>query len=307
MRIVVFVWVLAGVSFLGRRSSAQSSDADGQAGLRADLDRIVRVESGSWIVDEPKVAELESTVMESVCRATTDARTGLLAELRREMQEHGAARELFKRDGSMSTDVQDALRLERMALLLGRALERADRDCPFWLKVEPGFVGRQTPRKKWTLGVESGGLVQIRHTPSRWTYGGGGTLRVLPAYGVSDRVSLLGGLEFGGGAMLRLGAEDQRGFVINYFPALPVVVRLHAGTWQYDIEAAAVSLFQADNTRFSYGVRAGFGVGIVALRARSVIPWAGLAIATEHYFPGGGREATQFLRGGLRVGIHWDP
>jgi hypothetical protein len=30
-------------------------------------------------------------------------------------------------------------------------------------------------------------------------------------------------------------------------------------------------------------------------------------VAYEHYFEGGGREPTHFIRGGLRIGLPWDP
>lgn len=96
-------------------------------------------------------------------------------------------------------------------------------------------------------------------------------------------------------------------FVINYFPAIPVVFRTRHLTWHYDLELAPVALFQADNTRLSYGGRVAGSFAFTALRRRNVLPWAGLCVAYEHYFEGGGRGPTHFLRGGLRIGLPWDP
>jgi hypothetical protein len=148
-------------------------------------------------------------------------------------------------------------------------------------------------------------MIQVRQTQGDWTYGGGGVIRLLPSYGFGGRVTLLGGFEFGGGAMLKSGGGPTE-FVVNYFPALPVVLRLHDGMWHYDLETAAVTLVQADDHRTSYGVRAGAAIGVSALRTRSFLPWAGVAIAYEHDFAGV-RPRAEFFRAGLRVGAMWDP
>jgi hypothetical protein len=116
---------------------------------------------------------------------------------------------------------------------------------------------------------------------------------------------LIGGLEFGGGALIKESESGQ--FTINYLPAIPVLLRFRDVDWHYDVELAPVALFQADDTRLSYGGRLGFNVGVSVLRTRGVLPWAGVGIAVEHYVPSGGREAMQFLRGGLRVGLRWPP
>ncbi len=104
----------------------------------------------------------------------------------------------------------------------------------------------------------------------------------------------------------KYGGEPTE-LVINYFPALPVVLRFHDVSWHYDAEIAPVSWFQADDGDFSYGVRLGGGIGVAALRTRGFLPWAGLAIGYEHYFESGGRPEAHFIRGGLRVGFMLDP
>jgi hypothetical protein len=180
------------------------------------------------------------------------------------------------------------------------------RECPFWVAPKPGFQGLQSDRKRYTFSVESGGNVQLRYTQQHWTFGGGGLGRALLGYGLDGRYTLLAGGEFGGGAMLRPGTNASQ-FVINYFPAIPLVLRTRQLTWQYDLELAPVGVFQADDTRLSYGVRVGGTFAFTALRRRNVLPWAGLAVAYEYYFESGGREVTHFLRGGLRIGLPWDP
>jgi hypothetical protein len=190
--------------------------------------------------------------------------------------------------------------------VLELALARVDGECPFWVTAEPGFRGLQSDRQRWTLSLETAGNVQLRRTLGRFAFGAGGWGRVMPGYGISERLTLLAGVEFGGGAMVRPNTGASQ-FIINYFPAVPIVLRVHRRTMHYDIEAAPVALFQADNTSPSYGFRLGAGLGFSALRRHNFLPWAGLAASYEHYFAGGGRAQAEFLRTDLRVGFVWDP
>jgi hypothetical protein len=57
----------------------------------------------------------------------------------------------------------------------------------------------------------------------------------------------------------------------------------------------------------SHGGRVSVGLGYSALRIGAFLPWAGLVLGAEHYFASGDREALQLFRGGLRIGLAWDP
>lgn len=294
-------------ALLAASSPVAAQEEPGAAGLVSDLTRIIAIEeSTGWFLDAQELDDVYPTLLESVCRATPEARRAALAWFAEESQKKGDPEALYQRNGGeMSKEVARALTLDRAHRALERAVERAPADCPFWIRPEPDFDGRQTDRNRFTLSLETGGLVQLRQTVDTWTFGGGGYGRLLPAYGFGGDITLLFGVEFGGGAMLR-PRTDPTEFVINYFPALPLVARLHDVTWQYDFEVAPVALFQADDTRLSYGVRGGFALGIVALRTRGFLPWGGAHVAYEHYFDGA-RPSAHFVRGGLRVGIMWDP
>jgi hypothetical protein len=286
----------------------QSEDTQNAArGLVSDIERIVSAqESGSWFVDEGAYREMYEDLMESVCRATPAARQLARAELLRRSQAAGDPRALYEREGRRRTGaVDDALIEERQLRALDHALGGVNRDCPFWVEPDPEFLGRQTDRNRFTLSIETGGMAQLRQTAGTWTLGGGGTARLLPGYGFGGNISVLGGIEFGGGAMLRPNTEPTE-FVINYFPAIPLVLRVHDVAWHYDFELAPVALFQADDGDFSFGGRVGFATGVFALRTRGVLPWVGAAVAYEHYLESGGRPRAHFVRGGLRAGIVWD-
>jgi len=286
--------------------TARAQDVQGARSLLDDVARIVAAqEAEEWFSDQEALRAIESHVLASVCRATPEARAWALGGLEKRHAELGDAKALFEHDGELSPRAEEALTIQRRLLVLRQALKRAP-ECPFWTKPEVGFAGLQSDRRRITISIESGGNVQFRRTLSHWTFGGGGVGRLLFGYGFNGRHSLLVGPEFGGGAMLRPGTNASQ-FVINYFPAVPVLFRTRQLTWHYDVELAPVALFQADNTRVSFGGRIGGAFGIDALRRRNVLPWAGLALAYEYYFEGGGRAPTHFFRGGLRFGLPWDP
>lgn len=282
------------------------ADERGAQGLLDDVARIVTVEetASDWFLDEDHLQRILPAVLRSVCLATGPARA--LAETRSAAQAAAAgdAATLFAQTQKRTSEVDHALYLERMRLALRRGLDAAG-SCPFWVRPQYGFVGRQMDVERVSVNVESGGVVQLRQSGGERSYGGGGGVRLLPGYAFGKTVKLLAGIEVAGGALLRFG--DSSRFAVAWFPALPVVLRLRDGSIHYDLEGAPVGYFTTDDTRLSYGFRAGFGVGISASRTRSVIPWVGPAVSYEHLFRSGGRESANVLRGGLRVGVVWDP
>ncbi|MEO7095429.1 MAG: hypothetical protein ABI175_19395 [Polyangiales bacterium] len=269
--------------------------------LRDDLERIVEIQSGSgWQIDKYEMEDMMPSALSSVCRVVPRGRSDLLALLdARIKQLGGPVEEAWARTKDLS-DVKELLFVTRVRDLLAEATRRAAQECPFWVEPALKFKGLQSDFGTFAINVETGGMLQLRRTEGRVTYGGGGVFRLLLSRGFGD-VSLMAGAEFAGGAMLKPGAEQ---FVINYFPAIPVVVRLWNVSWHYDLEAAPVALFQADDTKLSYGLRLGAGLGVQSRRARGVIPWGGFHVAYEHYFTGH-RPAAEFMRAGLRVGIIW--
>jgi len=269
--------------------------------LAVDLERIVEVQqAGGWRIDRYEIEDMIPSALMTVCRVPVATRARVLAWYEKRIALLGGPAEKAYQ-GDLSA-IKPLVFLTRVRDLLVETNKRALRECPFWLSPDPGFHGIQSDRHRFNLNVETGGLIQLRKTEGSWTYGGGGVIRGLLSRGF-EHTTILFGPEFAGGAMLKVGGGGT--VVINYFPAFPVVLRLHDRTWHYDIEVAAVSLFQATDTRFSFGVRFGVGGGIQGRRTRGLIPWAGLAFAYETYFPGARPQAT-FLRGGLRVGVVWN-
>lgn len=289
-----------------RPAPARAADAEGTFSLLEDVRRVVAAEEvDDWFTDREALRAIEEHLLPSVCHASTEARDAALKALELQHAELGDAQALFATTGTLTPRVERALTAERRLAALRQTLARRD-ECPFWIRPERGFHGLQSDRKRLTLSVESGGNVQFRYTQHHLTFGAGGSGRLLAGWGFDGKYTLLFGPELGGSALLRPGSNASE-FVINYFPAAPVVFRARQSTWHYDLELAPVALFEADNTRLSYGARIGAAFSFTALRRRNVLPWAGLAVGYEYYFEGGGREPTHFFRGGVRIGLPWEP
>lgn len=285
---------------------AQAADVEGTRSLLEDVARVVASEEvDDWFTDREALQVIEEHLLPSVCHASLEARAGARATLQQAHAAAGDPKALFERSGALSSEVNRALTAQRRLRGFEQALAR-QHECPFWLRPKPHFHGLQSDRKRLTLSAESGGNVQFRYTRQHLTFGAGGSGRVLVGWGFDGKYTLLFGPEFGGSALLRPGSNASE-FVINYFPAVPLVLRSRALTWHYELEAAPVALFEADNTRLSWGARVGGVFAFTALRRRNVLPWAGLAVSYEYYFEGGGREPTHFFRGGLRIGLPWEP
>ncbi|HYQ17978.1 MAG TPA: hypothetical protein VEQ58_19530 [Polyangiaceae bacterium] len=283
-----------------------TTDVEGTASLLEDVRRVVAAEEvDDWFTDHEALRAVEEHLLPSVCRASPPAREAALAELRAKSAALGDPKALFAAQGKLTSDVKDALTAQRRLAGLEQTLARQS-ECPFWIRPTPGFHGLQSDRQRITLSAESGGDVQFRYTQKHVTFGAGGSGRLLVGWGFDGKYTLLAGPELGGSALLRPNSNASE-FVINYFPAIPIVLRTRQLTWHYDLELAPVALFEADNTRLSYGARVGATFAFTALRHRNVLPWAGLALAYEYYFEGGGREPTHFFRGGLRIGLPWEP
>ncbi len=273
--------------------------------LISDVERIIAAfEDEGWFIDSEAYAQIAPVLLESVCRTPADQRLVALHIL-----EHDARvdpeRLFLQSAGELTDEVEDALSARRRWTALKLAMARSN-ECPFWSKPSADFTGRQTTRDKWAIHAEGGGLVSLGRTHERYALGGGGSGRLLIGRGVGDDLSLLVGAEVGGGADLNPPGDDAQ-FTLKYTAAVPLMVRSRSVAWHYDFELAPIALLEAENTNLSWGARGGFAIGLSTLRVRDFLPWAGAAITLEHYFPSGGRQSSQVLRGGLRVGFRWLP
>ncbi len=119
---------------------------------------------------------IASTLL-TVCRVPPATRARVLAWYEQRIVALGGPVEAaFAREKDLSA-IKPLLFVTRVRDLLVEANKRALHECPFWLTPDPNFHGIQNDRHRWNLNVETGGLVQLRKTEGRWTYGGGGVIR----------------------------------------------------------------------------------------------------------------------------------
>ena len=169
--------ILAGALSTLPAAAESESQAERQAqGLLADIERLVAAEQSlGWVVDRVQLEDMYPSLLESICPTLPSSREIARAALQRESQALGDPFALYQANGRQLDDrVEAALAAKRRLLALEYGLEGAQRECPFWLEVDPEFEGLQTDRNRFTLNVESSGVAILRQTAGDWTLGAGG-------------------------------------------------------------------------------------------------------------------------------------
>ncbi len=279
--------------------------------LYADLRQIVDTEQRiGWLVDDYEVVEHAPTAFQSVCQVPVEKRFGLLDWFDRRIEEEGGpAEEAFEREGHDLSAIDELLTLERMRLLLQYTDERAEEQCPFYYRPDPKFAGVQTDTHRFVGLAESiGGLLMII-TRDGVSFGGGGGFRLLPGYGITDRLTLATGIELGGSGSLTLNPneEGEQSFSARPYGGTPVLLRLHDDTWVYDFEVTALTQYYNKTVALPPGFRVAFGVGIGSTRIGSIMP-IGVGIVAYEFMPAfQDLPATHSIRIGTRIGLNYDP
>jgi hypothetical protein len=268
--------------------------------LSIDLERIITaIESDEWFMDHKGYDEALSQFMPSVCRAPASVLNELSIQLEKEVLKSGDAKELFEKTGLMSEKIELAMHASRKRETLLKAIDQKS-ECPFWISEQKPFKSRQSGVGRFLWSAESGGMLQLRVGSGDVKTGGGGAARILGNYGYTPKVSLLGGFDFGGGAFVK-PTNPEEDVDVRFFPAAPIIVRLHHGAWHGDLELALASTFSADKIDPVLGWRIGGAIGFSTLRMRNFLPWGGLAFAIEQY-PASKDQDGLFLRMGFRAG-----
>jgi len=281
---------------------------DAAAGLLHDLEVIVAIQTQrGWEIDRQELVEMIPTALESVCRTSPEVRVAAMQVLlARESALGGPPEVAFRKARGHLSALEDLLAVQRARLLLFEAERRTTEDCPWYLAAQPAFLGRQTNARRTVLHLDGGGLGTLRNSTRGWSYGGGGSGRLMVGRGFSTRLTLLSGPEIGGAALLDETNEQQR-IRVQAFAAVPVVMRWSFTQWHFDLEAAPVLQFSADGEIRGLGLRGGLLLAIGSLRVLDVLPWAGFGLNFEQMLTGSaGASDEQSLRAGFRVGLDWD-
>ncbi|MFO0744435.1 MAG: hypothetical protein U1F43_02030 [Myxococcota bacterium] len=303
------------VAALGLALGACSSvlpEAPVERALVNDLRTIVRSQArDEWTVDRIALQAVAPAVAWSACQVAPDGRARALAWLdgaiAAESERLGGRdlppAELWRKAGKDTGALDDLLELQRMRLALGELDLRAAADCPFWLEADPRFVGTQGDADRFVLVLESRGGAALHIRGSSLGFGGGGGGRVLIGGGLSQRMSLVAGVELGG-----TGRFDEHGKVTGVLgAALPVVLRLVDAGSVIDLELAATTFLQGARG-WPPGVRAAIAFGVVTPRVGGAFSPSAVFYIGYELHPARGPDAPFHIIGiGTRIGVDVDP
>lgn len=276
--------------------------------LYSDLQAVVVHEARTeWVVDRVELEQIAPRVLHSGCQVAPETRASLRAWVNESIEAQGGpAAAAFARSGDLDA-VADLLTLERVSASLDY-IDAHQGDCPFWLPVDPAFAGVQSDAHRFVLMLETMGGGQLVLRGGDTTLGGAGAGRVLAGYGLNSRLTLAGGVGLGGASTFPKDADGNRTVRPAWAFGLPVLLRVHAGSWRFDTEVAATarSPFEAPSD-LRYGARVAQSFGVTTPRIAGVMPYVMLWVGHEWLPAMGGDDEVQIMRAGTRVGVNWDP
>ncbi|MCA9545307.1 MAG: hypothetical protein KC613_12975 [Myxococcales bacterium] len=269
---------------------------------------VVHEQRTEWVSDRLELEQMGPRLLHSGCQTPADERAALAAWLAgRIAADGGPAAKAFAANGGDLSAVQDLLLLDRVATSL-RYIQAHAGECPFWLPEDPGFAGVQSNTGRFVLMAESIGGAQVVFRDGETTLGGAGGGRILPGYGLSDRLTLAGGVELGGTSTFPKDADGNRTVKPAWAYGVPVLLQVHSGSWRFDTEAtltARAAFESPDDLRF--GVRVAQAAGVTTPRIAGVMPYVMLWVGHEWLPAVDGQDDVQIMRLGTRVGVNWDP
>lgn len=260
-----------------------------------------------WVVDRVELEQIAPRVLQSGCQVAPDQRRALRLWVGDALRDAGGpAAASYAKHHDLDA-VQDQLVLERVAATLDY-LDAHQADCPFWLPPDPDFAGVQGDDDRFVLMVETMGGGQVVLRDGETIVGGAGGGRILPGYGLNSRLTLATGLGVGGASTFPKDAQGNRTVKPAWAFGLPVLLRVHAGTWRFDTELAVITRAPfEDPSDLRYGSRVAQSIGVTTPRVAGVMPYVMLWVGHEWLPAVDGEDAVQIMRAGTRVGVNWAP
>ncbi len=277
--------------------------------LYFDLRSIVETETRiDWVLDAHEIEQAAPAIMTSACQATPDTRLALSGWLdTRLAAEGGTARQIWEASGGDLDAAHEALLIERISAAL-RYADAHQPDCPFWLRPDPDFDGVQTNTHRLVIFAESMGSGQLIIQGGDAAIGGTGIGRLIPAVGITDRLTLGIGAELGVASTFPRTENGARSVKAVATGGIPILARFSDGTFRYDVDLGAVA--RATRNEYEglrYGGRVALAFGVATLRIAGVMPYATIWAGYEYLAPGAGEPESHIIRAGSRVGVNWDP
>jgi len=274
--------------------------------LYRDLQRLVSIETTKeWTIDRLEIENILSDALLSVCAVPSETRKNLSVWLSDQQNELGGAPEdVYAKNGNDLGEISDLLEVYRIRLLLNRALETADHDCPFWIKPDPGFGGRHLLDDFWFASVAAGGKVIGVGRSGKYDVNFGGAGRALLGKGLGRHWTVLLGAEIGGGASFpKTGDNGPRGNLsIVIDGVVPGIIRYRSGNSYFELEGGYLGqVTEEDFTAIHHGFRAGIAYGIQYSKQLYFLPSASFAVSYDRVFqPDANTAYVSYLKLGFR-------
>lgn len=303
------VMMMAAIGAIGAIGCGTLPDAPVERALYFDLRSVVETQSRvDWVVDEDELDELASAIMTSACQTPAPSRRALRSWIDLRLADAGgSAQAVWAANAQDLSEAREPLMLERTRAALDYGEQRIE-SCPFWLLPDPEFDGVQGNTDRLVFFAESMGSGQIVIQDGDVTVGGTGLARLLPAWGVTERLTIGLGAEMGVASTFPRTESGGRSVKPVFTGGIPILIQVLDGTLRYDLDLAAVTRASRNEIEgLRFGGRVGFGIGVATPRIAGVMPYIVAWTGYELLAAGAGEPTTHILRGGTRVGINWDP
>ena len=298
--------LLAALTALSVVACTPLPEAPTVRGLYVDIRKAVDFrEQIDWVADRLETTETLAGVMGSVCRTDAQTRRDTLTWLdQRIAEEGGPSEEVYRREGRRTSQVKRIQTLERTRMVLERAHDIADDECPYWLEAEDDFRGLQGDEARFVILADSMGGASLNFLDGERSFGGGGAGRILLGFGVTRRLTIAIGAGVGADGILPETTSGTRSFEALLTVQVPVVFRVNMISRVLDIGVDVTTRLRNDDFQ-TPGVRFSLGYGLSTPRTSSLMPYV-LAWVGYEVTPTGGQVAhTLWL--GTKVGFDWDP
>jgi hypothetical protein len=256
--------------------------------LYRDLERLVTVaETAGWDIDRLEVDSMLQDALASVCRVGTSTTAELIAWLDAEIDRLGGPVEkAYVERGRDLTEVEELLELTRIRMLLREGERHRAGDCPFWIDVEPEFIGQQILDDRWLVYFATSGRALFVRDDGQSDLNAGGGGRLLFGRGIGPHLSIYSGLELGAVASFPREPDGSRGkVVIGLDGAVPLVVRYRMVNTFLEAEAGWFGHVTEVEPSVEQGIHVGVAFGGQATKQILAFPGAAIAVVYERTFP----------------------
>jgi len=273
-------------------------------GLYVDLRRGVGDrESDGWGLDRVGVEQVASSTAESACAAGPEVRARVARWLDGEIGGAG---------GVPSTGARllpsARRRVARVRAVL-RWWEDNAGECASFGPPDPDFRGVESDRGRFVvIGDVVLGLVGFIRG-GHFTTGPGLGYQLIPAYGITPRLTIGLGVEAGALTEFLTPPAGSKDHVLagRFMLGVPLLVRFLDGASVFDVEAALSTRLDGIEPLWPPGFRVALGFGSAGMRTHGLMStlvfWAGY----EYQPPRDGFEAEHILRAGTRIGLDLAP